>query len=72
MRPRSQFDEVIQIFATLGADSIDKFCSGFKDEIGSVMGKRCDGVDVICDTITGNLGSEFACVVLGDLFTMNG
>ena len=68
MRPRSQFDEVIQIFATLGADSIDKFCSGVKDEIGSVMGKRCDGVDVICDAITGDLGSEFACVLFLETF----
>ena len=63
-----EFDEVIHFFIVLGANSIDKFCSGFKDKIGSVMGERCDGVHMICDAIAGSLGSEFACGGLGELF----
>ena len=34
-----EFDEVIQFFVVLGADGIDKFCSGFKDKIGGVVGE---------------------------------
>ena len=34
-----EFDEVIQFFVSLSTDSIDKFCSGFKDKIGGVKVK---------------------------------
>jgi hypothetical protein len=65
---RLEFDEVIQFLVILGADGNDKFCSGFEDEIGSVIGKRCDGVRVICNAITGILRGDFACGSFGELF----
>ena len=59
-----EFDEVIQFLAILGADGVDKFCSGFKDKINVVTSERCDSAHVICNAIAGGLGSEFASVVL--------
>ena len=63
-----EFDEFIQFLVILGADGVDKFCSGFKDEIGHVIGERCGSVHVICDAIAGSLGGEFACGGLRELF----
>ena len=63
-----EFDKVVQFLVVLGADSIDKFCSGFEDEIGRVIGERCDGVHVLCNAITGSLSSEFVCGSFGELF----
>ena len=51
----------------MGTDGIDKFCSGFKDKIGHVIGERCSSVHVICDAIAGSLGGEFACGGLREL-----
>ena len=65
---RLEFDEVIQFLVVLGTDGVDKFCSGFKEEIGSVIGQRCDVVHVIRNAITGSLSGDFACGSFGKLF----
>ena len=63
-----EFDEVVQFLVILSADGVDKFCSDFEDEIGSVIDERCDGVHVIRKAITGSLSGDFACGSFGELF----
>ena len=52
----------------MGADSVDKFCSGFEDKIGHVIGERCDGVHRIRNALIGSLSGDFAWGSFGELF----
>ena len=63
-----EFDEVIQLFVILSSYSVGEFCSGLKNEIDGVVGKRVGSCNVVGNAVTSGLCDDFVCDGLGKLF----
>jgi hypothetical protein len=62
-----EFDEVVQLFVILSSHGIGEFCSGFKNEIDGVIGKRVGSYNIVGDAVPSGLCGYFACGGLGKL-----